>query len=121
MLDIEPELITIIEGPAPEFRPSPYLWMQSILEGPEDTEIVMCELRTYNGQDIVSRCQKAWREGRPVRLDYPDFLSLRKQIEVVAMRLQDIEEGPTIVLWLRQPYGQEEEESWGSEADDFDF
>ena len=121
MFEVEPELITIIEGPAPEFRPSPYLWMQSIHEGPEDTEITMCELRTLNGEDIVNRCRNAWQEGRPVKLDYPDFMMLRKQIEVVAMRLQDLDDGPTIVLWLRQPYGQTDEESWDGEADDYEF
>ena len=121
MFEIEPELITIIEGPAPEFRPSPYLWMQSVHEGPEDTEILMCELRTFNGEDIVDRCRRAWNEGRPVKLDYPDYMRLRRQIEVVAMRLQELEDGPTIVLWLRQPYGQAEEERPDNELDDFDF
>ncbi len=121
MLDIEPELITIIEGPAPDFRPSPYLWMQSVLEGPEDAEVVMCELRTLNGEDIVERCRAAWSEGRPVKLDYPDYLRLRHQIDVVAMRLQDLEDGPMIVLWLRQPFGQTEEERSDNGTDDFDF
>ena len=119
MLEIEPELISIIEGPTPEFRSSPYLWFQSVLEGPEDTEVVMCELRTLNGDDIVDRCRKAWMEGRPVKLDYPDYLRLRRQIDVVAMRLQDLDDGPMIVLWLRQPYGQAEEERLDRGDDDF--
>jgi len=121
MIDVEPELITIIEGPAPDFRPSPYLWTQSVLEGPEDTEVLMCELRTLNGEDIVDRCRNAWMEGRPVKLDYPDYMSLRQQVEVVAMRFQELEDGPTIVLWLRQPYGQTEEESPDNELDDYDY
>jgi hypothetical protein len=118
MIELEPELISIIEGPTPEFRPSPYLWFQSVLEGPEDTEVVMCELRTLNGEDIVARCKDAWSEGRPVRLDYPDFLRMRQQIDVVAMRLQDLEEGPMIALWLRQPFNQVEEKRY-DEGDDF--
>lgn len=121
MLEIEPELITIIEGPAPDFRPSPYLWMQSVLEGPEDAEVMMCELRTLNGEDIVDRCRDAWMDGRSVKLDYPDYMRLRHQIDVVAMRLQELEEGPSIVLWLRQPYGEIEEERPDNELDDYDY
>ncbi|HET6447406.1 MAG TPA: hypothetical protein VFI27_22820 [candidate division Zixibacteria bacterium] len=118
MIEAEPELISIIEGPTPDFRPSPYLWFQSVLEGPEDTEIVMCELRTFNGEDIVNRCRNAWTEDRAVKLDYPDYLRLRRQIDVVALRLQDSDEGPMIVLWLRQPYGQAEEERFDGSDDD---
>ncbi len=52
---LEPELIEIIEGPAPEFRPSPQSWLQSIHEGPDIREVVMCQLRTASGEDIVER------------------------------------------------------------------
>jgi hypothetical protein len=79
----------------------------------------MCELRTLNGEDIVERCRDAWDEGRPVRLDYPDYLRLRKQIDVVAMRFQELDEGPMIVLWLRQPYGEVEEERSDDGDEDF--
>jgi hypothetical protein len=78
----------------------------------------MCELRTFNGEDIVNRCRNAWAEDRPVKLDYPDYLRLRRQVDVVALRLQDADEGPMIVLWLRQPYGQAEEESFDGSDDD---
>lgn len=121
MLEIEPELISIIEGPTPDFRPSPYLWFQSVLEGPEDTEIVMCELRTLSGGDIVERSRRAWAEGRPVKLDYPDYFRLRRQIDVVALRFQDTDEGPMIVLWLRQPYGTAEEQQSDDEDDGFSY
>lgn len=121
MFDPEPELITIVEGPTPDFRPSPYLWFQSVFEGPEDTEVVMCELRTLNGPDIVERCLRAWQEGRPVRLDFPDYLRMRQQLAVVAMRLHDMDEGPMLTLWLRQAPGEFGDEEFDDEEDDLDL
>ena len=80
---MEPELITIIEGPTPDFMPNPQGWVQSIYEGPMITDVALCQLRTGNGSDIVERCERAWREGRLVRLDYPDDLRLRQQVDVI--------------------------------------
>lgn len=121
MYNTEPELITIVEGPTPEFRPSPHLLFRSIYEGPEDAEIVVCELRTLNGESIVERCRNAWKEGRPVRLDFPDYMRMRQQLDVVGMRLQDLEEGPMLMLWVRQQLDQEEYEEEGFDEDDEDF
>ena len=121
MFDPEPELITVVEGPTPEFRESPYLWFSSVYEGPEDAEIVMCELRTYSGESIVERCRAAWQEGRPVRLDFPDRLRLRRQLDVVAMRLSMVEEGPLLQLWLRITDDMLEEEGFDEDEDDLDF
>jgi hypothetical protein len=114
----DPELITIIEGPSPEFHPSPYLWLQSTLEGPEDYEVVMCELRTLKGASVVERCRAAWEEGRPVKLDYPDYMRLRQRLDVVALRLQNLDEGPLLYVWVRQPAGEYEEESPDEPDDD---
>jgi hypothetical protein len=119
--EAEPELITIVEGPTPEFRPSPNLLFRSIYEGPEDAEISTCELRTLNGESIVERCRNAWKEGRPVRLDFPDYMRMRQQFDVVGMRLQELDEGPMLMLWVRQPVDQEEYEEEGFDDDDDDF
>ncbi len=121
MHEPEPELITVIEGPTPEFRPSPYLWFQSIYEGPEDADIMLCELRTLNGQSILDRCVGAWRENRPVRLDFPDYLRMRQQLDVVAMRFQNLEEGPLLMLWVRQLFDELEEEEFDEGEDDFGY
>lgn len=121
MRELEPELITVLEGPTPEFRPSPYMWFQSIYEGPEDADVLMCELRTLNGESIVERCLNAWQENRPVKLDFPDYLRLRKQFDVVAMRLQELEEGPMLLLWVRHPVDEQEEEEFDEGDDDFGF
>lgn len=121
MTELEPELITIIEGPTPDFQPSPQRWLQSIYEGPDDKETAVCQLRTANGEDIMERCQRAWRENRPVRLDYPDDLRMRQQADVVAMRLQQVEEGQLLLLWVSLPVVYEDEEEEFDEGDDGSF
>jgi hypothetical protein len=119
MIENDAELITIIEGPTPEFQPSPYLWFQSIYEGPEDADVLMCEMRTLNGQSILDRCTEAWREGRKVLLDFPDEMRLRQQIDVVAMRLQEIEAGMLLHLWVRQMEEEVEEEGFDDADEDY--
>jgi hypothetical protein len=122
MTMIEPELITIIEGPTPEFRSSPQEWVQSIQEGPEDRMVAVCQLRTGSGPDILARCQNAWREGRPVKLDFPDELRMRQQVDVVAVRLQELEEGEVLVVWVSLPLIDDEElEEIDEDEDDDDF
>ena len=122
----EPELISIIEGPTPEFQPTPQRWLQSIHEGPEDRAIAMCRMRTMSGEDIMDRCYRAWDEGRSVKLDYPDELRMRQQADVVAMRLTEVDEGKMLLLWVSLDYEIEYEEVDdddfdGEEDDGFDF
>ena len=120
MKQLEPELITIIEGPTPEFHPSPQDWLQSIYEGPDDRDAVFCQLRTNNGNDIMERCQQAWHEGRLVRLEYPDEMRLRQLADVIAMRLSDTEDGQMLQLWLSFLLDNDEEEDDAEEAFDED-
>ena len=72
-----------------------------------------------NGDDIMNRCQDAWREGRPVKLDYPDELRMRQQADVVAMRLEALDEGPLLSLWVSLDFDIEELDD--EEFDDEDF
>jgi hypothetical protein len=116
---IEPEYITILEGPTPEFQAAPSLWLQSVYEGPVDSAVAQCELRTMSGADIMERCQAAWKERRPVLLDFPDDLRMRQEVEVVAMRLREVEEGTVLTLWVRWPMDEEDEEEEGF-YDDYD-
>jgi hypothetical protein len=122
----EPELISIIEGPTPEFQPTPQRWLQSIHEGPDDKAVAMCRLRTMSGEDIMERCYQAWDEGRPVKLDYPDEMRMRHQADVVAMRLTEVDEGKMLLLWVSLDYEVEfeevdEDDFDGEEDDGFDF
>jgi hypothetical protein len=120
MTAIEPELITIIEGPTPEFRPTPVDWVQSVLEGPIDRLVAVCQLRTGNGEDIMDRCRNAWKDGRPVRLDFPDEMRMRQQVDVVSLRLEQLDEGEALMLWVALPLDdiEEMEEMDDSDEDD---
>ena len=109
----EPEYITIVEGPTPEFRPVAEQLFHSVLEGPADADVNICEMRTMNGPDILARCRAAWKEGRQVLLDYPDDMRMRQQVEVVSMRLNEWDAGTVLRLWIRVPVEQDE-------ADEFD-
>lgn len=117
---MEPELITIVEGPTPEFMTNPQGWVQSIQEGPEEMDVAFCQLRTGNGLDIMERAVRAWHEGRLVRLDYPDDLRLRQQVDVVALRLTRIDEGELLLLWVALPT-DEIDEAAEEEDDDSEY
>ena len=116
----EPEYITIVEGPTPEFRPVQERLYQSVLEGPLDADIAICELRTLNGPGIVDRCRAAWDEGRPVMLDYPDDMRMRQHATVVSMRLTEWEDGGDVLkLWVQQPLEELETPDEFDDGDDF--
>lgn len=115
---IEPELITIVEGPTPHFRPTPTHFFPSIKEGANDAETFMCELRTMNGKSILKRCQNAWKEGRPVTLIYKDEMLMKQEADVVAMRLKEIAEGMVLHLWIRAHVEYQIEEVDEGEGDD---
>lgn len=117
---IEPELIEIIEGPPPEFQPSAQTWLQSLYEGPEVSEVAMCQLRTATGNAIQERCETAWEERRPVVLDFPDEWGMRQQLDVVALRLSEVDEGQLLTIWVAVPYLPVEEEEEEEESDEED-
>lgn len=121
----EPELITIIEGPTPEFQAAPQDWVQSIHEGPLDQLVATCQLRTGNGTDIMERSRRAWAENRLVQLDFPDQLRMRQRVDVLALRLQEVEEGELLNLWVSLPieydeYDDDDDDDDDEEEDFFD-
>lgn len=122
MSAVEPELITIIEGPTPEFRITPQEWVQSIHEGPETDIVATTQLRTGNGNDILERCQRAWQERRPVKLDFPDEMRTRQRVNVLALRLNEVDEGPMLTLWVSLPAefgaGDFDTDSFDDDGDD---
>lgn len=123
---VEPELIEIIEGPTPEFRQTGQMWSQSLYEGPEANDVVMCQLRTATGQDIQARSEQAWGEGRPVRLDFPDEWGMRQQLDVVALRLSEVDEGQMLTIWVNIPvdydaFDEDDDEDDEEDVDDLFF
>lgn len=118
----EPELISIIEGPTPDFRPTGHGSLHSIHEGPSELATAVCELRTNTGPAIIDRCTAAWREQRPVKLEYPDEVRMPQMIDVISMQLREREEGEILMLWVAspvEPYFVDMEEI--DSIDDMDF
>jgi hypothetical protein len=70
---IEPELITIIEGPTPDFHMVMDPWALSILEGNAAFVPAACQVRSFNGQKLMDRCENAWNTHRPILLDYRNY------------------------------------------------
>lgn len=109
MTHIEPEFITIVEGPEPEFTDHNDIWALSLFEGAGYIGLESCRLRTFSGPSMLERCRKAWAEGRPVLLDYPNRMGLRRQVEIAAARFQTVDEGDLLHLWVRSPEAEEDE------------
>lgn len=99
--DQKPAYITIVEGPPPDFRDVLNEWSVGVLESTNGGEFAMCEMRTFDGPKLVRRCQDAWREGRPARLDFPTGEGLRGELDIVAIRWEEVEEGHKVYLWLK--------------------
>jgi hypothetical protein len=99
----EPEMITIIEGPPPEFMLAQDAWSTSVWEGQLPRAVGVCQMRTFNAQGLMERCQRAWRDGRSVHLDFPQMDGLRQEVEVLAAKPGHMEEGDLIYLWVAVP------------------
>ncbi len=100
-MEAEPELITIVEGPPPEFKATDEVWMYSLLEASRPYMISLCQVRSLKGQVLMERCQRAWSSQRPIRLDFPTMSGLRKQLEIIAARHDKLPEGDLLNLWVR--------------------
>jgi len=105
--------ITIVEGPPPRFKPADQLWVASLAEGSVPTVVASCDMRTFNGPGLVERCRRAWAEGRPARLNYPVRhapyapASTRAEIEIVAARWSQVQEGQVLTLWVRTEHPEQ--------------
>jgi hypothetical protein len=117
---MEPEVITIIEGPPPEIQTSQELWSFSLWEGTTPRSLGVCQMRTFKGSSMIQRCAGAWRAGRAVRLDFPQRDGLRKQVDVLAARTDTTPEGDVLFLWVVAPLGEEIEPEESEDADEND-
>jgi hypothetical protein len=95
------EKITIIEGPPPTFEAIPDLWVHGLAEGIAQNDIVITNLRTFNGPSLVERCHRAWRNLRNINLEYRSYEGLPVEVPIVAARNLKTEEGDMLMLWLR--------------------
>ncbi len=99
----EPELITIVEGPPPEFQLARELWPFSLWEGKVPQAVGYVQMRTFNGPSMLDRCMRAWDHSRSVMLDFPQMDGLRRQVEVLAARATTVDEGDVLNLWVALP------------------
>ena len=97
----KPAYITIVEGPPPDFHDVSDEWSIGVLEGSDNSDIAMCEMRAFNGPKLVERCQNAWREGLPARLDFPTGDGSRGELDILAVRWEAVEEGHKLYLWVK--------------------
>lgn len=100
-MTLEPEKITIVEGPPPIFEPVGDPWIYALSEGPALKQTARCLLRTLNGPALLERCQKAWRESRDVFLEYRESDGYRKEALILAARKDEIDEGQLLQLWIQ--------------------
>lgn len=100
-MEADSELITIVEGPPPEFKTVNDEWMYSLLDSSRPFFISLCQVRSLKGQMLMERCQRAWHTQRPIRLDFPTMSGMRKQLEIVAAKYEALPEGDLLNLWVR--------------------
>ncbi len=100
-MEADPELITIIEGPPPEFKPVGEPWTISLVEGYMPFQVSLCQVRSFKGQALLARCQRTWSGHRPIYLDFPTLSGLRRKLEIVAARFEKLPEGDLLNLWVR--------------------
>jgi len=110
--------ITIIEGPPPDFESVNDGWALGLNESPILSDIVMTRLRTFNGPALVERCYHAWRDQKPIYLEYRESDGLENTAPIVAARTLEIDEGQMLLLWVRMN-NDEVELEFGYD-DDFD-
>ncbi len=95
--------ITIIEGPSPTFELIPDIWVHGLVEGALQAEVVATRLRTFDGKELVDRCQRAWEKQQTIHLEYRTQEGLPDEVPIVAARHLDSEEGEVLLLWVRFP------------------
>jgi hypothetical protein len=94
--------ITIIEGPPPTFEMVMDGWAMGLNESPYLYDLMMTRLRTFNGEALVERCHRAWRNHAPIYLHYRNDSGLEEKVPILAARSIDSQEGQVLQLWIRK-------------------
>jgi hypothetical protein len=121
----EPELISIIEGPPPQFQ---FEDDQSTLLFQDTTgpfEIARCDTRTFSGPKMLARCTIAWADRRSVMLEYKDLDGLKQRTEICGIRFDKLDEGTLLQIWVRFPIEMqlihiEDDDEDGADGEDED-
>jgi hypothetical protein len=112
--------ITIIEGPPPTFAPVHDSWLLGLHEGTQVGNVVVTQLRTYNGASLVERCYRAWSNRQSIRLVFRSSDGLERQSPIVAARNIELPEGNLLLLWVHMTQDELAELAVGRDEDDND-
>lgn len=96
------EVITIVEGPTPDFHMATEPWALSLLEASSGYIAATCQVRSFNGEKLMERCRRAWRKRQSIRLDFKDMAGLRQQLEIIAAHLDKVDNVDVLNLWVRE-------------------
>ena len=94
--------ITIIEGPPPEFENVDDGWALGLNESIDDSGLALTRLRTFNGQALVERCHRTWKNMQPMYLRFRTSLGLEDQVSIMAARSVETDDGQVLFLWVRR-------------------
>ncbi|MBN1231527.1 MAG: hypothetical protein JXA19_06670 [Anaerolineales bacterium] len=101
--DSASEKITIIEGPTPLFELIPGGWVTGIIESSQPSSVAVTRLRTFNGDELISRCHRAWDKNNEINLEYRNVDGINTEIPIVAARCTESDDGQILFLWVRLP------------------
>lgn len=97
------EKITIIEGPPPTFEIVNDSWVLGLNESHLLGDVALTRVRTFNGPSLVERCHRAWRNQKPIQLEFREEDGLIHYAPIIAARHVDTPEGQMLLLWVRIP------------------
>lgn len=99
----EPELISIIEGPPPQFMFADDESLLNFQDTQGPCELARCDTRTFNGPKMIARCRNAWEDRRAVMLEYRDMDGLKQRVEICGIHFDKLDEGTLLQIWVRLP------------------
>ena len=99
----EPALISIIDGPPPQFYFTEDVMAQELYDTTRPYEVARVEMRTISGPKMLARCRNAWDVRRPVMLEFKDMDGLKQRLEICGARYEELTEGTLLQLWVRMP------------------
>ncbi len=116
--------ITIIEGPSPTFEIVDDGWSNGVLEGPSLYNVGVTHLRTFNGNELIERCYRAWKQKETIQLEYRAEDGETKEATIAAARTGEMDDGEVLILWVRLPDEEIElavdlDDDFDDEGDDF--
>jgi hypothetical protein len=99
----EPALISIIDGPPPEFYFTEDVMSHELYDATKPYEVARVEMRTMSGPKMIARCRNAWDVQKPVMLEFKDLDGFKQRLEICGARYEELTEGTLLQLWVRMP------------------